>query len=59
MRCNPGQTKTVTVTITPTAKAGTRVTGVLHLVTPPDGVQDAFNTTGEVLASLPYSYTVK
>ena len=53
----PGATKTVTVTITPTGKAGTKVNGVLHLVTPPTQVRNV-NPTGEVLANLPYSYTV-
>ncbi|MGI8680245.1 MAG: S8 family serine peptidase [Jatrophihabitans sp.] len=54
----PGATKTITVQIAPTARKGTTVTGVLNLVTPPAGVANVFNTTGEVLAALPYSYTV-
>ncbi|HEU5267538.1 MAG TPA: hypothetical protein VFU35_12605, partial [Jatrophihabitans sp.] len=54
----PGASGTITVTITPTGKAGTKVNGVLHLVTTPIGVASSFNTTGEVLANLPYSYTI-
>lgn len=54
----PGKTGTVTVTITPTARVGAKVSGVLHLVTTPIGVAGVFNTTGEVLATVPYSYTV-
>jgi hypothetical protein len=48
----------ITVTIIPTAKVGKTVRGVLHLVTPPNGVDNLFNTTGDILANLPYSYTV-
>jgi hypothetical protein len=55
----PGQTKTITVRVRPTAAKGSTVSGVLHLVTTPIGVAGVFNTTGEVLADLPYSYTVK
>ncbi|MBN9620014.1 MAG: hypothetical protein J0H43_09825, partial [Actinobacteria bacterium] len=54
----PGKTGTITVTITPTAKVGSKVTGLLHLVTTPIGVAGVLNTTGEVLATVPYSYTV-
>ena len=56
----PGKRPTITVTITPTGGQGHEgVSGVLNLVTPPQGVQGQFNTTGDVLAALPYSYTVK
>ena len=54
----PGATKAIQVAITPTGKAGSKVNGVLHLVTPPLGIDNVFNTTGEVVANLPYSYTV-
>ena len=54
----PGATKAIQVAITPTGKAGSKVNGVLHLVTPPLGIENVFNTTGEVVANLPYSYTV-
>jgi hypothetical protein len=54
----PGKTKTVTVTVTATGTKGSKHTGVLNLVTPPLGVAGVFNTTGEVLAALPYSYKI-
>ena len=53
-----GTTRTITVQITPTGRAGQQVAGVLHLVTTPLGIDDSFNTTGEVLATIPYRYTV-
>ncbi len=55
----PGHTGSITVTVTPGGKSGSTVSGVLHLVTPPVGVAQVFNTTGEVVADVPYSYTVK
>ncbi|GAA2235971.1 MULTISPECIES: S8 family serine peptidase [Kitasatospora] len=57
----PGATGTIQVTVTPTAPKGTTVSGVLYLVTAPNGVVAANNQigmTGSVLAALPYSYTV-
>jgi hypothetical protein len=54
----PGETKTITVTITPTAKPGTTVSGVLNIYTPPSFAYATFNTTGDLLAQVPYSYTV-
>jgi hypothetical protein len=53
----PGATATIAVTITPTGAKGTVVSGILDLVTTPYGTR-AFNTTGDVVASLPYTYTV-
>lgn len=53
-----GTTATITVSITPTAARGSHVTGVLNLVTTPITVANLFNTTGEVLTTLPYHYTV-
>ena len=35
------------------------IAGVLHLVTTPLTIANAFNTTGEVLANIPYSYTIR
>jgi len=49
----PGQTATITVTITPTGAKGTKVSGVLYL--------DNFNgilLSGDELAGVPYSYTI-
>jgi hypothetical protein len=58
----PGQTKQITVTITPTAASGKVVKGVLNLVTPatfPAGFTGLPQvTTGEVIKALPYEYTV-
>jgi hypothetical protein len=54
----PGETKTITVTIAPSAKKGTKVSGVLNVYTTPSFAYPTFNTTGDVLAQLPYSYTV-
>jgi hypothetical protein len=56
---NPGQSATVTVTITPSGTSGTAVTGTLYVDdflsnVPPYGQQ-----TGNELAALPYSYTIK
>ncbi len=54
---NPGQSKTITVTITPDAAVGSKVSGVLNIYTPPSFAL-SFATTGDQLATLPYSYTV-
>lgn len=54
----PGATATITVTIHPTGKKGTQVSGVLNIITPPSFAYPTFNTTGDVLAQVPYSYTV-
>ncbi len=50
----PGQTGTITVTITPHGPAGTRVKGDLFV----DSL-DLFTDGGNQLAGLPYSYTIK
>jgi hypothetical protein len=50
----PGQTGTVTVTITAAGKSGSKVSGVVYL----DTYNAAFGTADE-LTGLPYSYTVK
>jgi hypothetical protein len=54
----PGQTATITVTITPSARPGKTVTGQLYVYTPPSFAYPTFNTTGDVIAKIPYSYTV-
>ncbi|HTZ43165.1 MAG TPA: S8 family serine peptidase [Jatrophihabitans sp.] len=54
----PGQSATITVTITPTAKKGSIVSGVLNIYTPPSFAYATFNTTGDLLAQLPYTYKV-
>ncbi|MFF0414679.1 S8 family serine peptidase [Kitasatospora sp. NPDC004745] len=57
----PGATGSLQVTLTPTGAKGSTVKGVLYLVSAPTGVATAnnvLNTTGAVLAAIPYSYTV-
>lgn len=54
----PGATGTVTVTITPNAAKGTVVNGVLNIVTPPSIAYPTFNSTGDVITQVPYTYTV-
>ena len=54
----PGQTKTITVTIASSGRAGQSVRGVLNVVTTPYGVPNGNNTTGDVVAVLPFSYIV-
>ncbi|MFG2911317.1 S8 family serine peptidase [Kitasatospora sp. NPDC048298] len=57
----PGATGSLQVTLTPTGPKGSTVKGVLYLVSGPTGVATAnnvLNTTGSVLAAIPYSYTV-
>jgi len=49
----PGQTGTITVTLTPTAPRGTVVTGLLLV----DDFNDAA-ATGDELTAIPYAYTV-
>ena len=66
---NPGQSGSVKVTITPSAKAGTVVHGVIYMVTSPFNGDNtlaraighglgAVDTSGDVLAEIPYTYTV-
>lgn len=54
----PGQTKTVMVTIKPTAPKGTKVSGILNIITPPSFAYPTFNTTGDVITRLPFAYVV-
>ena len=70
VQVSPGQTGGIKVTITPAGKSGTVVHGVIYLVTSPfngsglvggaaaNGL-GAVNTSGDVLAAVPYTYTVK
>jgi len=56
---NPGQTAVINVTITPSGSSGTVVSGNLYVddfvsFVPPFG-----QTTGDELAALPYTYTIK
>jgi hypothetical protein len=54
----PGKSATVTVSIKPTGDVGTKVHGVLNVITPPEFVFPSFNTTGDVITTLDYAYTV-
>lgn len=58
----PGQSATIQVTITPAGRRGDVVSGHLNLVTVPilpTGITALpFNGTGEVIATLPYTYRV-
>ncbi|MDQ1487338.1 MAG: hypothetical protein QOJ62_3031 [Actinomycetota bacterium] len=54
----PGASKVIVVTVTPKGAKGAKVDGMLNIVTTPVGVAGLFNTTGDVLAILPYSYRI-
>jgi Peptidase inhibitor I9 len=67
---SPGQTGALKVTITPAGKSGTVVHGVLYLVTSAitgtntvggaiAGGLGGVQTSGDVLAAVPYTYTIK
>lgn len=53
----PGGSATIPVTIRPTAEVGTKVRGTLNVITPPTFALP-FATTGEVVSTLGYAYTV-
>jgi hypothetical protein len=63
VRIPPNTTRTLTVTFTPSAARGTAVSGVLNLVTPANLSTGStglpFTSTGEVVATVPYAYTVR
>lgn len=54
----PGASAMIAVQIKPTARPGTKVHGVLNVITPPEFAYPTFNTTGDVLSQIPYAYTV-
>jgi hypothetical protein len=56
---NPGQTVTIPVTITPAGKSGTEVSGTLYIDTLVNGLPPYQQLTGDEVAALPYSYTIK
>jgi hypothetical protein len=56
---NPGQTATINVTITPSGASGTAVHGTLYVDDLLDNVPPYGQFTGDELAGLPYSYTVR
>ena len=55
LQVNPGQTQTITLTITPTAPEGTVVHGLLYI---DDFVDSLQFLSGSQLVAIPYSYTV-
>jgi hypothetical protein len=55
---NPGQSATINVTITPSAPAGTVVSGNLYVDTFDSDVSPFGQIGGDELAALPYTYTV-
>ena len=56
---NPGQSATITVTITPTASVGSNVSGTLYVSDLTLGqFIGAANSDGDDIAAIPYSYTV-
>jgi len=55
----PNGSADITITITPGAEIGTVVRGELHVVTTPgSSTTPSVNPTGDILATLPYAYTV-
>ncbi len=56
---NPGQSATITVTITPTASVGSNVSGTLYVSDLTLGqFNGAANSDGDDIAAIPYSYTI-
>lgn len=56
---NPGQTGTITVTITPSGASGTVVHGTLYVDDFAAGVPPYGQLTGDELTAFPYSYTIQ
>jgi hypothetical protein len=57
---NPGQSASITVTITPTASAGSNVSGTLYVSDLTLGqFIGAASSDGDEIAAIPYSYTVR
>ena len=52
---NPGQTRTLTLTIAPSGKAGTVVKGILYV---DDFVDSLQFLSGSQLVAIPYEYTI-
>jgi len=55
----PGQTKTIRVSITPSGQSGTVVSGRIYVDEFLADVPPYGQTTGDEIAALPYSYTIK
>jgi hypothetical protein len=56
---NPGQTSVINVTITPSGAPGTVVSGTLYVDDVVGSLPPYETTTGNELAGIPYSYTIK
>ena len=56
---NPGQTAVIDVTITPSGASGTTVSGTLYLDDFAADVPPSGQFSGDELAGLPYTYTIK
>jgi hypothetical protein len=56
---NPGQTGTITVTITPSGAHGTVIQGTLYVDDFVGSVPPSGQTSGSELAAFPYSYTIQ
>jgi hypothetical protein len=56
---NPGETVTVDVTITPSGASGTVVSGTLYVDNFTGDVPPYGQQTGNELAAIPYTYTIK
>jgi hypothetical protein len=56
---NPGQSAVINVTITPTGTKGTVVSGYLYIDDLVGAVPPYGETTGDELAAIPYTYTIK
>jgi Subtilase family/Peptidase inhibitor I9 len=56
---NPGQTGVINITITPSGPSGTVVQGFLYVDTFVDALPPYGQDTGDELAVLPYTYTIK
>jgi hypothetical protein len=55
----PGQTVTIDVTITPAGSAGSVVSGTLYVDVFEGSVTPYSQLSGDELAALPYTYTIK
>ncbi len=56
---NPGQTAVIDVTITPSGASGTTVSGTLYVDDFAADVPPSGQFSGDELAGLPYTYTIK
>lgn len=55
----PGESKEIQVTLTPSGKSGTRVSGTLYVGASLSSLPPFGQTTGSELAAIPYTYTIQ